>query len=168
MTYFCENCNEEHDGWPALTFKAPDFYVQLNEEDRKNARLTPDLCVIKHGEQTDRFIRCVFFQKVNEHCQDLEYGIWVSLSEKSFNDYVEHFDDPDHKVQYFGWLSNWFPEYKDFVWVKMHIAVNNEDNQRPKAFVQVVNDPDIPMVRDYFQGISLEAAQARVDKLAGR
>ena len=168
MTYFCENCQEEHEGWPALTFKAPDFYAQLNEEEKKKAKLSPDLCIIEREGQTDRFIRCVFHQKVNEHCQDLEYGIWVSVNKKNFNDYVVHFDDPNHKGQYFGWLSSWFPEYGEFVWVKMHIAVNNENNQRPKAFVQVVNDPDIPLVRDFFQGISKEAAQARVNRLTGK
>ena len=167
MTYTCSKCGEEHEGWPALTFKAPDFYVQLGKEEREKAYFTPDLCVVQHGDQTDRFIRCVMHQKVNEHCQDLEYGLWVSVSEKSYEDYVKNFNNASHKTQYFGWLSNWFPEYEKFVWIKMHIAVDNANNQRPKAFVQIVNDPGIPLVRDYFQGISKEAAQARMDRLSG-
>lgn len=165
MTYFCETCNQEHESWPALTFNAPDFYVQLNEEEKRDAVLSPDLCVVQKDGETYCFIRCVMFQKVNEHCQDLEYGLWVSVSGKSYKDYVQHFDNENHQVQYFGWLSNWLPEYEKFVWVKMHIAVNNANNQRPRAFVQIVNDPDIPLVRDYFQGISKAGAQARVDKL---
>jgi hypothetical protein len=165
MTYFCSHCNTEHEDWPALIFNAPDFYTQLSEEEKEQALLTPDLCVIQHGGQTDRFIRCVMHQKVNEHCRDLEYGLWVSLSEKNYNEYVEHFYKEEYQAQYFGWLSNWLPGYGEFAWVKMHIAVDNTDNQRPKAFVQVVNDPDIPLVRDYFQGISLEAAQARVESI---
>ena len=169
MTYFCPYCSTYHEDWPALTFKAPDFYLQMSLVERQKATLTEDLCVIQHGEQTDRFIRCVMHQKVNGYCQDLEYGLWVSVNEKSYRDYVGNLHDESHKAQYFGWLSNWFPEYGEFVWVKMHIAVDNTNNQQPsKAFVQVVNDPDIPLVRDYFQGISLEAARARVDRLLGQ
>ena len=167
MTYTCSKCGEEHEEWPALIFPAPDFYTTLSEEEKQNTSLTPDTCIIQHGEQIDRFIRCVMVQKVNEHCQDLEYGLWVSLSEKNFVDYVDNFYNQHHKAQYFGWLSNWMPEYAEFIWVKMHITVDNSDNQRPKAFVQIVNDPDIPLVRDYFQGISKEAAKARIAKLAG-
>ncbi len=168
MTYFCPQCNSMHERWPALIFEAPDFYTQLSPEEKKSATLTPDLCVIPHGDQTDRFIRCVMHQKVNDHCQDLEYELWVSVSEKNFQDFVDHLGDPLYKIQYFGWLSNKLPEYDQFHWVKMHIAVDKVDRQRPKAFVQVVNDPEIPLVRDYFQGISLEAARARLDKLTGK
>lgn len=164
MEYICPKCGEEHESWPILTFKTPDFYAQLSEQEKKDASLSSDLCVIHHNDQTDRFIRCIMVQKVNTHCQDLEYGLWVSVSEKSYQDYIENVDNETHKVQYFGWLSNWITEYGKFVWIKMHIAIDNTNTQPPKAFVQIVNDPDIPFVRDYFQGIPKEAAQARVDR----
>ncbi|MEZ4953267.1 MAG: DUF2199 domain-containing protein [Saprospiraceae bacterium] len=102
MTYFCSHCNTEHEDWPALIFNAPDFYIQLSEEEKEHALLTSDLCVIQHGGQTDRFIRCVMHQKVNEHCRDLEYGSGVSLSEKNYNEYVEHFTRKNTKPNISG------------------------------------------------------------------
>ena len=44
--------------------------------------------------------------------KDLEYGLWVSLSEKSFNDYSENFNNENHEAKYFDWLCNDLPDYK--------------------------------------------------------
>lgn len=50
--------------------------------------------------------------KVNDHSEDLEYGLWVSVSQKSFQDYSGNFQNPNHEAKYFGWLSNDIPEYE--------------------------------------------------------
>jgi hypothetical protein len=85
MKYTCNNCGKEHEEWPALTFKEPDGYHCLSEKDKADiAEISSDFCVVTHPEQTDRYIRCTLTLKVNDHCEDLDYGVWVSLSEKSF------------------------------------------------------------------------------------
>ena len=39
-------------------------------------------------------------------------GVWVSVSEKSFNDYQSHFHDNPGNVVYFGMICNWLPPYE--------------------------------------------------------
>ncbi|WP_261512821.1 DUF2199 domain-containing protein [Chryseobacterium paludis] len=84
MKYVCECCGKEKEDWPALAYKSPASYMELTKEELKNAELSSDLCVIEHPEQTDRFIRAVLVQEIIDSCQTLEYGVWVTLSEKSF------------------------------------------------------------------------------------
>ena len=40
------------------------------------------------------------------------YGVWVSVSEKSFNDYQSYFHDNPENVVYFGMICNWLPLMK--------------------------------------------------------
>jgi hypothetical protein len=58
VKYKCSKCGEEHEGWPALTFKAPQQYQDLSEEEKSHiATLSDDFCVIRYSDQVDRFIR---------------------------------------------------------------------------------------------------------------
>src|SRR4051812_29444257 len=107
MEFTCSHCGETHDDIPAIAFESPDHYADLSGEEQKSiADISNDFCVIQHEEQTDRFIRAVLFQKVKGWAEPLQYGIWVSLSEKSFNDYRDHFDSDFHEATYFGYLCN--------------------------------------------------------------
>src|SRR4051794_554849 len=110
--YTCPVCGKEHEEWPALAYKSPQAYENLSESEQEEiADLFDDFCVIRHEDQTDRFIRCILRQKVPDHCEDLEYSLWVSLSEKNFHDYDENFHNENHETVYFGWLSSFLPEY---------------------------------------------------------
>lgn len=111
--YTCRNCGQLHDEWPALAFDSPTSYNVLPESTKEEiGELRSDFCIVRRPEQTDRFIRGTLTIKVIDYCEDLEYGIWVSLSEKSFQDYSENFGNPIHEGKYFGWLSNDIPEYE--------------------------------------------------------
>ena len=91
--YNCSVCGKIHEEWPALTFDSPDNYNELSVSEKETlGYLDSDFCVINYEDQIDRFIRCILIQKVNDHCEDLHYGLWVSLSEKSYIDYKENFD----------------------------------------------------------------------------
>ncbi|MBP7556770.1 MAG: DUF2199 domain-containing protein [Chitinophagaceae bacterium] len=77
-TYLCSKCGREHAGWPALAYLAPVLYDNLSEEEKQEiGELDSDFCMIRHEDQTDRFIRCTLTQKVTDHCENLEYGLWV-------------------------------------------------------------------------------------------
>jgi hypothetical protein len=123
------------------------------------AELSADFCVITHPDQTDRFIRAVLYQKVIGDCRQLEYGLWTSLSEKSFNDYVENFNDENHEAQYFGWLSNNLPDYKFKESIPLTV-VTQGGNARPK--LTPYEDVDHPFVRDYYNGITKKEAERRI------
>src|SRR5919202_316651 len=102
IKYVCSCCGQEHEEYPALTFSSPTFFNDLTDEEKENkAEISSDFCVIYHPEQTDRFIRGTLTQKIVDHCENLEYGLWVSLSEKSFQDYSDNFNNENHVTSYF-------------------------------------------------------------------
>ena len=164
MEYKCSKCGKVHDEWPALGFTTPDQYHELSEEEKdKVAEISEDFCVIKYEDQTDRFIRCVLFQEVNDCCQNLEYGVWVSVSEKSFNEYKSFFQSGDNDAVYFGYLCSQIPEYEDTLGIKMNVVVSQGDN-RPEV-IPHDDQMDDPFVKDYYEGISKEEAEQRIKSM---
>jgi len=160
MKYICECCGEEKEDWPAIAYSAPYPYFQLSEEELKSSELTSDLCIIKYSDETCYFIRVVLVQEINESCQSLEYGIWVSLSEKSFNEYVENYDNEDFEGVYFGWLSNYLPDYEFEKTIPTNVLVNNKIG---RPFIYPHEGFEHPFVYDFYNGISIEEAEKRID-----
>lgn len=158
--YTCSSCGQVHDEWPALAFDAPTAYHELPESIKKEiAQLTNDFCIIQHSEQTDRYIRCTLTLKVIDHCEDLDYGAWVSLSEKSFLDYSENFNNSNHQGKYFGWFSNAIAEYEMLESIPTTIFTRT-DGLRPE--IVPFKDFDHPLVHDYYHGISKAEAERRI------
>lgn len=138
MKYKCEKCGQEHEGWPALAFSAPYHYQILSDEDKETiAELNDDFCVIEHEKEdrTNFFIRGVLIQKVNDHCEDLQYGVWVSLSEKSFENYSENFHNDEHEASYFGWFCNQIADYENTLSIKTNVIASGGGN-RPEIILQ--------------------------------
>ena len=127
-------------------------------------KLNSDLCTITGPDQDDRFIRCTMHQKVQDHTEDLDYGVWVSLSESSFNDYDAHYKDDEHEAMYFGWLCSSIPPYDDTLSIPTTVHTQ-KDGCRP--LIVPHQDHDHPLVRDFYQGISLSEAIHRVHTALG-
>jgi len=160
IKFKCDCCEESHEGWPALTFISPDNYSWLSENDKENlGYLDTDFCIINHDEQIDRFIRCTLTQKVNDHCEDLDYGLWVSLSEKSYLDYQQNFKKESPEKAYFGWLCNDIMDYEFSESIPMNVITRN-NGQRPILIPH--EDFDHPFVKDYYNGISKKEAERRI------
>lgn len=134
-----------------------------DEDQEKVIEQSSDFCVIEHEDQTDRYIRAVLFQKVINHCDDLHYGVWVSLSEKSFKDYKENFDNEDHEAVYFGYLCNSLSGYESTLSVHTDV-VASKGNSRPEV---IPHEAEHPFVKDYYQGISIEEAERRIQLALG-
>lgn len=163
IKYICSYCGKEHVEWPALTFIAPDNYAALSQKEKETiGEIDSDFCIIKHADQTDRFIRCTLTQKVNDHCENLEYGLWVSLSEKSFDDYAENYNNENHLTKYFGWLCNDIPEYVFHQSIPTTVFTRS-GNKRPE--IVPYDDFDHPFVNDYYDGISKKEAENRINKM---
>jgi hypothetical protein len=166
MLFECSICGQVHEGFPALGFDAPYYYHELSEDEKNEiAELDTDFCVIHHPEQTDRFIRVVLNQKIIDFPETLQYGIWVSLSEESFEDYKNNYNSTDHLVTYFGYLSNQLPDYESTLLIGTNVktALGNE---RPEIFPH--NDQlENVFVRDYYEGISRQEAERRVHAAFG-
>jgi hypothetical protein len=158
--YICSGCGQEHEGWPALGYSSPIHYNDLTEEDQQNtAELKDDFCTIHYSDQTDRFIRCTLTQKIIDHCEDLQYGLWVSLSEKSHQDYSDNFNNEHHETSYFGWLSNLLPDYDDMTKIPTTVFTR-PGYDRPEIVPH--KDFDHKFVRDYYDGITRQEAERRI------
>ena len=165
MKYICQCCGEEKEDWPAIAYNAPYFYKCLSEEELKNAELTSELCVVEDSEDTHRFIRTVLVQEVTDDCRDLDYGIWVSLSEKNFNEYVENYDNKEFEAEYFGWLSTYLPDYEFEESVPTTVVVNNSVG---RPFVYPHQSYDHPFVDDFHNGITKEEAEKRINRILNK
>ena len=161
-SFICSVCDKVHNEWPAITYNSPDSFLGLTEEEKKMiATISSDFCRIEYVNQTDRFIRAILIQKVIDSNQDLNYGLWVSLSEKSFLDYKANFHNDNHEEQYFGWLSNKLSDYSDTTIVPTTIVIK-KGNKRPEIFPH--KDFEHQFVTDYYNGISKSEAEIRIHK----
>lgn len=164
MKYTCSCCGKEHEDWPALTYDSPSNYHSLSEEEQQAiGQLDQDFCVITYPDQVDRFIRCTLSQPVIDYCETLEYGLWVSLSEKSFQDYSENFKNENHETQYFGWLCSNVPGYDFSSQSVPTTVITRLNNQRP--YIVPHADFDHPFVHDYYNGITKAEAERRINAM---
>lgn len=159
----CSVCGKRHNDWPALTFNSPSSYHELTENEKLSiAMIDTDFCEIKYEDQTDRFIRVVLKQKIKDYEKELEYGLWVSLSEKSWNDYKFNYNNHNHKAQYFGWLNSRIPEYENTVNIPTTV-ITKKGSERPEIFPH--EDHEHKFVMDYYSGISKEEAENRIHEM---
>ena len=95
LEYKCSICGEIHEDYPALAFSSPDYYNWLSEDEKKsyNAQLESDFCTIEYPDGISRFIRVILKQAIIDSELTLDYGLWVSLSENSYNDYLSNYDN---------------------------------------------------------------------------
>ncbi|CAL2058493.1 DUF2199 domain-containing protein [Tenacibaculum sp. 190524A05c] len=161
--FTCSQCGEVHSEWPALAYNSPSSYYNLSENEKINiAKINDDFCEIEYDSQTDRFIRVILIQKVNDFDQNLEYGLWVSLSEKSYTDYQANFNNSNHENSYFGWLSNYLPDYEFSESIPMTVFAQ-KGNNRPEIVPH--SEFNHPFVEDYYNGISKKEAERRIHQM---
>lgn len=167
MEYKCASCGRIHEEWPAIVFSAPYHYEILSNTEKENiGELTSDFCTIKYEQQTDRFIRVVLNQKIVAHKEVLQYGVWVSVSEKSFNEYRNNFMPTKYETGFFGYLMNRIPEYEETLLTKTDVIVSIGTN-RPEIFPHQSQIIENNFVYDYYHGISIKEAEKRVQKIIG-
>ena len=158
VKYICKICGKEHEEWPALAYETPNSYTDQEKEDY--GELKGDFCIITYPDQTDRFIRTTLTIPVNDYCEDLDYGVWVTLSEKSFQDFSDNFDNVNYSAKYFGWLDTIPLGYDNSNSIPTTVFTRT-GNQRPEIVPHV--DFDHSLVTDYYDGISKEEAERRIN-----
>lgn len=153
-------CGKIHSELPAIGFSAPDYYGGLTEEEKHNiAQISADFCVITHVDQTDRFIRTVLSIPIIDSCEKLDYGIWVSVSEQTFNEYEQNFDQESEQKTYFGMISNELIDY-DETTLGLHVDVKTQKNGLRPEIIPHSGTHDL--ISDWENGISLEEAKSRI------
>ncbi len=162
MRWRCRRCGELHEGLPLdLAFDAPAYWYALSAEERASSEsvLGDDLCVIRGDDTADFFIRGVLPIPVPELADDFVYGVWTTLSERSYRRVLELWDDPRRVEEppYFGWLSNRIPGYPDTLNLKARVHTRSLD-RRPTIELEAT---DHPLAVEQSRGIS----EARVREI---
>jgi hypothetical protein len=104
MAYRCHTCGQEHDTLPDLGADKPDHWFGIPPGERAaRVKLTSDTCVI---DGQDHFVRGLLLLPLTD--ADLPgdafgIGVWVSLSARNFQTYLDHYDSADIGP-FFGWL----------------------------------------------------------------
>lgn len=124
MRFRCSTCAEEHD-LEDVSFgaEAPDPWHSLSGEERAASYLDEDHCVIRARGETHRFQRGCLEIPIRGTSDSYTWGVWVSLSEKSFAEVEAHWQDPA-RVRlgpHFGWLCTAIPDYPDTMFLKTRV-----------------------------------------------
>ncbi len=161
MEWVCSRCGERHEGLPDLAYDAPDYWAQLTEEERAQSVLEEDLCRVRSVEGSFFYVRGVLELPILEADELFAFGVWGSLSERSFERFVQLFDDPRRvdEPPYFSWLSNSLGGYPDTLNLRASLQVRALD-LRPAV---VLEPAPHPLSVDQREGITLERARALVE-----
>jgi hypothetical protein len=167
FAFKCTCCGEIHEGSPSYAFNAPYHYSCLSDEDKSSkAGLSSDFCVIRHDDQTDYFVRAVLAVPIHGVADPFVWGVWTSLSEKSFRRYYDTYDAPVAGDVFFGRVCNripWYPQPQS--WLEADVVVQL-DGQRPLLRLHSAGDvADHPLVVDQTEGISIAKAQQIAEHL---
>jgi hypothetical protein len=154
--FTCSCCGKRHEGSPSFAFHAPAHYDELTEVEKKSiARLSDDLCEIRHPEGTDYFARVLLEVPIHGISEPFLWGVWVSLSQKSFERYTSTRGRHDESDRYFGWFSNRLPYYPDTINLRTNVRPRN-GGMRPGLELQPCEHP---LAVHFHSGLTILEAQ---------
>jgi hypothetical protein len=154
LFFNCPTCGQIHDGFPALTFKAPAAWDWATEEARAaDWKLQSDFCRFK---DVDFYVRAVLVLPIIDSDQTLEFGVWSTLSKANIDRYWDSFEDDDQSKlgPMFGWFSNAMPGYPETMGLACQV-MPQDHRQRP---VIELEPSDHPLAIHQRDGITLTQA----------
>ncbi|GHA15118.1 DUF2199 domain-containing protein [Oceanisphaera arctica] len=153
--FTCTSCGERHEGSSSFAFRAPDAYLEQSAEIQARGSLGRNLCYYKDEDGEHYFIRVVLDIPIHGVAEPFIWGVWVSLSKQSYQDYQAHHDKPDINTTYFGWLCNYLPWYSNTYTLATSVHPLDGDH-RPCI---TLHDADHELIHDFKLGISIAKAQ---------
>ena len=162
-TIVCVCCGKEiKDHLPALTFNTPDYWID-DFSDKPNHFLDTDFCNVNN---VAFFTRTVLKIPIIDTEEFLEWGIWVSLSKKSFNSYRKVYGTKMELAEepYFGWISNQIKGYPDCLKIKTLVHLQG-GGLRP--LLELDHKNMHPLCQEQHTGITMERAHELVSLLVG-
>lgn len=152
FTFECTSCGQLHEGMPTFGAKAPLSYYEISEIERaERCDLGSDDCVID-GKYF--FVRGCLEIPVQGQNDPFIWGVWVSLSQESFDEWIKHFGEAkrSHIAPFFGWVNTWLKPYPDTMNLKTNVHLRN-DGIRP--FIEL-EPTDHPLAIEQREGITVE------------
>lgn len=117
--YKCHECGKIHEGSPSFSFKYPIYYFDVPEDEReKRISISDDLCQIEPSlDDADGAIiyciRVILEIPIKGSNEPFTWGVWVTQSKDSFEQYVATFSEDQSAQQSFGWLAVNMPFYNE-------------------------------------------------------
>lgn len=148
--FHCAVCGEIHEGMPSFGWDYPIQYLEIPENERElRCSLGSDDCVI---DEKWFFVRGCIEIPVHGQEEPFSWGVWVSLSESSFQHWVRTFDWPKRSQvgPFFGWLCSHIWIYPDTSNLKTQVHLR-DNNLRPYIELEPT---DHPLAVEQREGIS--------------
>ncbi len=136
----CASCGEIHRGMPTFGADAPLSYYNIPKEQReKHCILGTDDCVI---DKQQFFVRGCLEIHVHGEKEQFSWGVWVSLSEESFKQWIQcfHVAKRSHIGPFFGWLNSWLKPYPDTINLKTMVHLR-DNGIRPYIELEPTDHP---------------------------
>ena len=155
FSFKCSSCGETHEGSPSFGFNAPDTYLEQSDKTREAGTLGADLCQFEDEDGLHYFLRVVLEIPIHGASDPFLWGVWVAISEESFEHYVENCDQSIEGDIYFGWFCNSLPYYQDTyaLATDVHLRPNGD---RPYL---AIHQAEHELYKDYVEGIDIEKAR---------
>jgi hypothetical protein len=164
FSFRCRTCGKLHEGSPSFGFDAPAPYLEQSPQSREAGHLGSDTCWYEDADGRHHFIRTCLEVPIHGVSEPFLWGVWVSLSQRSFERYTETYDSPDTADCYFGWLCNYLPCYERTYALKTRVHPR-AGGERP--WIELERS-DHPLCVDYHRGISVSRAQEIAEAVAHR
>ncbi|HTR86882.1 MAG TPA: DUF2199 domain-containing protein [Reyranella sp.] len=152
----CACCGNTFDTLPmSFALVAPTNWFALTESERETrAKLDSDLCAIDGKEF---YVRGCIEVPVHGCAEDFVWGVWVSVSEKSFRYILDNWtaEIAEDEPPLFGWLCNWITGYPEPQEIRCDVFLRSGD-LRPRI---VLEPTDYPLAVEQREGITLERIQ---------
>jgi hypothetical protein len=160
--YVCARCGEVHEALPFAYGAAAPAYWTEETAALEGSVLGEEQCIIGPD---GFFVRGRIVLPVLDADDDFEWGVWVSLSEESFERTGELWETPGREAEppYFGWLSTELaPAYPSTLPDLAADLITRPVGERP---VVVLHDADHLLVREQQRGITVTRVQEIAETL---
>jgi hypothetical protein len=157
--FTCASCGERHKGLFDIAFDYPDPWNGPTEKEHNSSVrqafdegrdiLSEDFCLM--GEH--RFVRCILPLRLIGTDESFALGVWGSLSQARFLEYVELFDSPNGSNfgPAFSWLMNRLPGAPN---AAVRAEMRGQDGrQRP---ILEIGEEDHPIFEKQFDGLTYD------------
>lgn len=155
FSFTCSCCGKLHKGSPSFGFKRPDPWLAQPDNIKEKGKESDDLCYYEDKQGMNYFARVILEIPIHGIETPFLWGVWVSLSQQSYDHYCETWDNPDKDHAYFGWLCSKLPYYESTYSLATNVF-HNTLGKRPLIHLQ---ESDHELYQDFIKGMSIEKAQ---------
>jgi len=161
IRFTCQSCGQVHEGMPSFGWDYPIQYLEIPQEEREErASLGSDDCVI---DEKWFFVRGCIEIPVHGEREAFSWGVWVSLSNESFEQFLEYFGEKkrSHIGPFFGWLSSHIWIYPETLNLKSKVHLR-DDGIRPYIELEPT---DHRLAVEQRSGITIERVEEIHEKM---